>query len=126
MKKIYIDKISFYNRINHPVEVKHNANLTFTLAKRSVFFISLKEKIHSDEILENCLKKKYLGILVSYDDDLECAIIENSIYEDLYLDIFNEPIFLTSSDEEIVENNENENSHKLKQKKQKSKVLEKN
>lgn len=126
MKKIYIDKIFYYNRINHPVEIKHNANLTFTLPKRSTFFASLKEKIDVDDILENCLKTKYKGILFSYDADLEFVIIDNLTYEDLYLDIFNEYIFLIKENTAILENDESENPHHSKQKKQKSKASQKN
>jgi hypothetical protein len=125
MKKIYIDKIFYYNRINHPVEVKHNANLTFTLAKRSIFFASLKEKIDVDDILENCLKKKYKGILFTYDADYECVIIDNITYEDFYLDLFNEPMFLVKENK-TDESNKNENLHSSGTKKQKSKFSEKN
>jgi hypothetical protein len=126
MKKIYIDKIFYYNRINYQVEIKHNANLTFTLAKRSTFFASLKEKIDAEDIVENCLKTKYKGILFSYDADLECVIIDNLTYEDFYFDLFNECVFLTKENTAILENDESENPHHSKQKKQKSKASEKN
>lgn len=99
MKKIYIKTLFYYNRINYPVEIKHNANLSWAIPKRSTIFASLSENISPDEITENCFKINHKGILVSYDKDLECAIIENTTYEDLHVNILKDHIFLIEAKE---------------------------
>lgn len=124
MKEIYIKKLFYYNRIGYPVEIKHNANLSWAIPKRSTIFASLSENISPDEITENCLKIKHKGILVFYDKDLECAIIENATYEDLHVNILKNPIFLI--EEKKITNTIafDEKKDVLKTKKSKSKDFE--
>ena len=124
MKEIYITKLYHYNRIGYPVEIKHNANVSWAIPKRSTVFATLSENISPDEITENCLKIKHKGILVSYDKDLECAILENVTYEDFYINILKNPIFLMKEKEITNTIAVDEKKDALKTKKSKSKDSE--
>lgn len=114
-KEIYITKLYYYNRIGYPITITHNNNVSWVIPKRSTIFASLSENIVFAEITENCLKIKHKGILVTYDQDLECAIIENKTFEDLHINILKDPIFL------IKKNFVNEEINLVKKKKSKSK-----
>jgi hypothetical protein len=124
MKEIYIKKLFYYNRIGYPVEIKHNANLSWAIPKRSTVFATLSENITDQKILENCFKLKYKGILVTHDEDLEHAILENITYEDFYVNILKDPIFLI--EEKKITNTiiVDEKKDVLKTKKSKSKDFE--
>ena len=66
MKEIYIKKLFYYNRICYPVEIKHNANLSWAIPKRSTVFATLSENITDQKILENCFKLKYIKPYILY------------------------------------------------------------
>jgi hypothetical protein len=123
MANIFINEVFLFNRFNHPVIIKHNPNLTYTLPRKSIVFAKLSEKIKPSDVLENLLGKKFRGLLVSYDFEFECAIIHNTTNEDLYLEITQEPIYIINNLSDSP--TENKDKNVCSEKKQKSKCSDK-
>ena len=95
MKNITIKSCFTCNRTNNRVFVIRLYQDKILIPRKSIIFAELSDviKLTEKDLINNVLHKKYLGLIVRYDFDLDLAIINNTTFEDLHIAI-DEPIFI--------------------------------